>query len=66
MKNKIFRQIGESLAAEYLKRQKYKILEQNFTNNIGEIDIIARKSNYIVFVEVKIGLQRNLDCQESL
>lgn len=53
MKNKIFGQIGESLAVEYLKKQKYKILEQNFTNNIGEIDIIARKSNYIVFVEVK-------------
>ncbi len=44
---------GESAAANYLRRKRYKILEQNFSCRFGEIDIIAQKGEYIVFVEVK-------------
>ena len=44
---------GEILAKEYLQKQKYKILETNFSNSIGEIDIIAQENDVIVFVEVK-------------
>lgn len=44
---------GEILAVEFLKRKGYKILKTNFTTKIGEIDIIAKDKNYIVFVEVK-------------
>ena len=44
---------GEKKAVEYLKKSKYKILETNFTCKQGEIDIIALKNDYIVFVEVK-------------
>ena len=44
---------GENKAVEYLKKSKYKILETNFTCKQGEIDIIALKNDYIVFVEVK-------------
>ncbi len=45
--------IGESIAAIYLKLRFYKILERNFTAKTGEIDIIAKKDGYIIFVEVK-------------
>ena len=45
--------IGESLAENFLKKQKYKILQRNHKNKIGEIDIIAENDEYIVFVEVK-------------
>lgn len=45
--------IGEELASEYLKNKKYKILEINYVNAIGEIDIIAQQHSTIVFVEVK-------------
>ena len=44
---------GELKAAEYLKKKGYKILEKNFKTHFGEIDIIVRDGEYIVFVEVK-------------
>jgi len=44
---------GEKLALKHLKKSKYKILEVNYTNKIGEIDIIAKDKDIIVFVEVK-------------
>ena len=44
---------SEKLACDYLKKKKYKILEINYTNIIGEIDIIAKDKRAIVFVEVK-------------
>ena len=44
---------GEALAARYLKKNGYKILEQNYRTKLGEIDIIATENKTIVFVEVK-------------
>lgn len=44
---------GEQQAKEYLIKNKYKILETNFTCPIGEIDIIAKKKDVIIFIEVK-------------
>ena len=44
----------EEEAVNYLKILKYKIIEQNFKLlPIGEIDIIAKDKNTLVFVEVK-------------
>ena len=45
--------IGEVIACQFLKKCGYKILELNYKNKIGEIDIIAEKNNIIRFVEVK-------------
>lgn len=44
---------GESAAVRYLKKQGYKIIEQNYRSKAGEIDIIARERKTLVFVEVK-------------
>ena len=44
---------GEEIAAKYLKKSGYKILEKNFRKPYGEIDIIAQKGENIAFVEVK-------------
>jgi len=44
---------GEEMAARFLKKRGYKILERNFSSTHGEIDIVAKDKNFIVFVEVK-------------
>lgn len=43
----------EGLATAYLLEKGYEILESNFRCKFGEIDIIARDNEYIVFIEVK-------------
>ena len=43
----------EDLAIVYLENNGYEILERNFYSKQGEIDIIARENEYLVFVEVK-------------
>lgn len=50
------RQVGaqyEELAANYLAEQGYDILERNYRNRFGELDIIAGRDGVIVYVEVK-------------
>ena len=44
---------GEALAASYLKRNGFTILDQNWEGDSGEIDLVALDGNTIVFVEVK-------------
>lgn len=53
-KNK--RQTGacyERKAAEFLQKKGYEILEMNFRSKAGEIDIVAKDGQYVVFCEVK-------------
>lgn len=44
---------GEDLACDYLKRLGFKILERNYRIRGGEIDIVCKDGEYLVFVEVK-------------
>lgn len=44
---------GEQLAVEFLKSEGYKILDTNYRNAMGELDIIARKDQLLVIIEVK-------------
>lgn len=44
---------GEELAVKFLRQKGYLIVERNFKTKFGEIDIIAKDNNTIVFVEVK-------------
>ncbi|MEJ5229002.1 MAG: YraN family protein [Pseudothermotoga sp.] len=48
---------AEERAAKFLRRKGFKIIERNYRTKYGEIDIIARYKKYLVFVEVKSGLQ---------
>ncbi len=49
----VIAKIGESAAAEYLKAHGYQILAQNYRFRRGEIDLIVKQGDRIVFVEVK-------------
>ena len=44
---------GEALAAEFLRKKGYRIIAKNYKTFIGEIDIIAKDGDTIVFLEVK-------------
>lgn len=46
-------EIGENLACKKLKLLGYTILERNYTKQGGEIDIVAKKSKKLYFIEVK-------------
>ncbi len=53
MNNKVIGNSGEALAADYLDREGYEILERGFRCPRGEVDIIAYKGDTLHFVEVK-------------
>ena len=44
---------GETAAAQYLEAKGYDILTRNYRTRSGEIDLIAKQSTTIVFIEVK-------------
>ncbi len=44
---------GESLASEFLERKGYRVIGRNFRAGRCEIDLIARREDLLVFVEVK-------------
>lgn len=53
MNNRVLGREGENLAVEYLIDRDYKIVKRNWTSRWCELDIIAEKDGFIVFVEVK-------------
>lgn len=52
---------GEEIARKYLKRRGFKIVDVNYRASGGEIDIVAREKDYLVFVEVKASQSREFD-----
>jgi putative endonuclease len=75
MTNKRFnRQIGsegEQIAAGYLIKKGYQILEQNFQTRFGEIDLVATRSASsgqakLVFVEVKLKIGEDFGTPEEM
>ncbi len=56
MHNKKLGLKGEKKARRYLRFHGWKILEKNFKNPFGEVDIIAKKKDVIAFIEVKTRL----------
>lgn len=63
--------MGETRAARYLEKNGYEILERRFRSGPGEVDIIVRKGDTIVFVEVKTwdvlgkeSLERSVDSRK--
>ena len=45
--------LGEKLAKDFLKKRGYRIVETNYRCPEGEMDIVAKHEDYLVFVEVR-------------
>jgi putative endonuclease len=58
--------LGEDLATTALVKKGYEILEKNFSNKFGEIDIIARDKKTLVFVEVKTKIGVDFGLPEEM
>jgi putative endonuclease len=56
---------GEIIAKDYLLKKSYSILEKNWRHLKAEIDLIAQKDDFIVFVEVKTRSSHNYGDPES-
>lgn len=53
IRRKLLGRQGEEAAAHYLEKNSYQVLCRNYSCRLGEIDIVARERETIVFVEVR-------------
>jgi len=53
-------EIGENIAVKFLMKHGFAVLERNYTKKWGEIDIIAKKSDKLYFIEVKSVSRRTI------
>ena len=58
MKRKTTGMIGEKIAADFLTKQGYEIIETDYRCKEGEVDIIAKDGDSLVFVEVRTKSSR--------
>ena len=65
MSSKSTGDLGESLAREYLENNGYRILDTNYRCPGGEIDIVARQDDFLVFVEVRTRTNLNFGSPEE-
>lgn len=56
---------GETIAEAFLKKNGYRIVETNYRCPFGEIDIIARDQEELVFIEVKTRKSKALGYPEQ-
>lgn len=57
--------LGEKIAAEHLANLGYAIRERNFRSREGEIDIIAEKDDFLVFIEVRTRTSHSFGTPEE-
>ncbi|MBW8011052.1 MAG: YraN family protein [Chloroflexi bacterium] len=56
---------GEELAVKFLTQKGYEIIEQNMRNEYGEIDLISKHGDVLVFVEVKTRATKSFGFPEE-
>lgn len=61
-----FGQESEAVVARYLEQQGFTVLARNYKNKHGEIDLITRKKELIIFVEVKARHTHYFDASELI
>jgi putative endonuclease len=51
---------GELLAARHLEARGCEVIDRNFRTRFGELDLVARNENFLVFCEVKTRIVRSM------
>lgn len=57
---------GEEIAREFLIKKGYKLIESNYTNNLGEIDLIMINKDILIFIEVKLKIGKKFGTPEEM
>ena len=57
--------LGEKIACEFLGKNGYSIIETNYRCTEGEIDIVARRVDTLVFIEVRTKRSRQFGSPEE-
>ena len=57
--------IGEDLARDFLEKNGYKVLEQNYKTKYSEIDLVSKKGKDLVFIEVRTKIGENFGTPED-
>jgi putative endonuclease len=57
---------GEALAKKYLLEKGFNLIEENYSNDIGEIDLVMSDKNFLVFVEVKLKVTDKFGTPEEM
>lgn len=57
--------MGEEIARKYLEKNGYKIIKQNYKTKYAEIDLVVKKGNEMVFVEVRAKKGENFGAPEE-
>jgi putative endonuclease len=57
---------GENIAREYLVKKGYTLVQANFHNRYGEIDLIMVKDSSLIFVEVKLKIGEQFGSPEEM
>lgn len=58
--------VGERIAADFLIKKGYKVVERNFRTRYGEIDLVCINQKKIVFVEVKLKVGDQFGSPEEM
>jgi putative endonuclease len=59
LNNRELGSLGEDLAVKYLIKNNYIIINRNYRTRYGEIDVVAKDDDYLVFIEVKARKNTN-------
>ncbi|MFA5749898.1 MAG: YraN family protein [Candidatus Shapirobacteria bacterium] len=57
---------GEEIAREFLIKKGFKLIESNYTNKVGEIDLIMTDKDVLVFIEVKLKVGDKFGTPEEM
>lgn len=57
---------GEEIAKKYLMKKGFEFIESNYSNKLGEIDLIMKNQGWLIFIEVKLKIGDKFGTPEEM